>query len=249
VRRLIYALVAAVALAAAGLAIAGSGSPQAIRTVGGTFSATSVSDSRTQTCTNADGTFTFTTARYTGIATSSEPSLNGPIALQVRSAINTTKKVGTVDGALRIDVASGRRTEARFSAVFVNGQLSGLATGQAHDPNSRLVANVSADFGPTAGFGNGHLGGTSGGGAVQLQPGRCRTSKPVAEHSEARGTVSALSATSITVGGLTCTIPADANLAARLAKVKMTDRASIRCRLVNGQNTLLAISAKGGSKH
>ena len=81
-RRLIYALAAAAALAVAGLAVANSGSPQAIKTV--------------------SGTFTFTTARYTGTATSSEPSLNGAIRLHVQSAINTTRNVGTVDGTLRI---------------------------------------------------------------------------------------------------------------------------------------------------
>jgi hypothetical protein len=244
-----YALVSAVALALAGLAVANSGSPQAIKTVSGTFSASSVSDSRTQTCTNADGTFTFTSARYAGSATSSEPGLNGPIALQVRSAINTTRNVGTVEGTLRIDPASGRRIEARFSAVFVNGQLTGLAQGNARDSYSRLLANLSADFSPTAGFGNGRLGNAGGGGAVQIQPGRCQTPKPVPERSESRGSISALSATSITVGGLTCSVPADARLAARLATLKVGDRARIRCMLVNGQNTLVAISGKGDSKH
>jgi hypothetical protein len=244
VRRLIYAVASAAALAVAGLAVANSGSPQAIKTVSGTFTATSVSNSKTQTCTNADGTFTFTNARYAGMATSSEPGLNGPIALQVRSAINTTKNVGTVDGTLRIDPASGRRTEAHFSAVFVGGQLSGLAAGHAQDPYSRLLANLSAGFSPTGGFSNGHLGGTSGGGAVETQPGRCRTPKPVKERSEARGTISALSATSITVGGLTCTVPADARLAAQLAKVKLGGQARIHCMLVNGQNTLTSISGK-----
>jgi hypothetical protein len=246
VRRLIYALAATGALAVAGLAIADSHSPQAIKTVSGTFSATSISNSKTQTCTNADGTFTFTNARYAGTAMSSEPGLNGPIALQVRSAINTSRNAGTVDGTLRIDPTSGRRTEAHFSAVYANGQLSGLAAGHAQDPYSRLLANLSAGFSPTAGFTNGRLGNTSGGGAVEIQPGRCRTPKPISERSEARGTVSALSATSITVGGLTCTIPAGATLAAQLAKVKLGDRARIHCVLVNGQSTLKSIS--GGKR-
>ena len=77
---------------------------------------------------------------------------------------------------------------------------------------------------------------------MEIQPGRCRAAKPVSEHSEARGTISALSTTSITVGGLTCTIPAGATLAAQLAKFKLGGQASIRCTLVNGQNTLTSIS-------
>jgi hypothetical protein len=246
VRRFMYTLAAAAALAVAGLAAADSGSPQAIKSVSATFDAKSVSNSKTQTCANADGTFTFTKARYAGAATSSEPTLSGQIALQVRSAINTTKGLGTVDGTLRITTTSGRHTDAHFTAVYQNGQLSGLATGHAQDPYSRLLANLSAGFSPTAGFANGHIGDTSGGAALETQPGRCRPTKPISEHSEARGTVSALSVTSITVGGLTCTIPGGTTLAAQIAKVKLGGQASIRCTLGNGQNTLTSIS--GGKK-
>ena len=241
-RRFIYALASAAALAVGGFAAAESGSPQAIKAVSASFSATSVSSSKTQTCTNADGTFAFTNARYAGTATSSEASLNGPITLRARSSINTTRNLGTVDGTLRISTSSGRHTDAHFTAVYANGQLSGLATGHGQDPYARLLANLSATFNATAGFTNGHVGDSSGGAAVEIQPGRCRAAKPVSEHSEARGTISALSTTSITVGGLTCTIPAGATLAAQLAKFKLGGQASIRCALVNGQNTLTSIS-------
>lgn len=241
-RRFIYALASAAALAVGGFAAADSGSPQAIKAVSASFGATSVSSSKTQTCTNADGTFAFTNARYAGTATSSDASLNGPITLHARSSINTTRNLGTVDGTLRITTTSGRHTDAHFTAVYANGQLSGLATGHGQDPYSRLLANLSATFSATAGFTNGHVGDTSGGGAVETQPGRCQVAKQIREHSEARGTISALSTTSVTVGGLTCTIPAGATLAAQLAKVKLGGQASIRCMLVNGQNMLTSIS-------
>ena len=244
-RGVIYALAVAGALSVAGLAAADNDGPQAIKSVGATFTATSVSNSKTQTCTNAGGSFAVTSAGYSGTSTSSEPGLNGALTLRVRSAINTTKNLGTVDGTLRIVPSSGGKTVAHFTAVYANGQLSGLATGHAQDPYSRLVANVSAGFSATGGFTDGHLGGTSGGGAVAIDPGRCRTVKKIEEHSEARGTVSAISATSITVGGLTCTVPAGSALTAKLARVTVGARASIRCSLVNGQNTLTAFSGKG----
>ena len=164
------------------------------------------------------------------------------ITLRARSSINTTRNLGTVDGTLRISTSSGRHTDAHFTAVYANGQLSGLATGHGQDPYARLLANLSATFSATAGFTNGHVGDTSGGGAVEIQPGRCQVAKQIREHSEARGTISALSTTSITVGGLTCTIPAGATLAAQLAKVRLGGQARIRCTLVSGQNTLTSIS-------
>ncbi len=241
-----WLLALAVALAAAGFAVADTGSPKAIKSVSASFSATGVSNSRTQTCTNQDGTFSFTRADYAGTATSSDPSLNGPVKLHVRSSINTTKNVGVVDGTLRITTASGKNTDAHFDAVYQNGQLSGLASGHAQEPYARLLANLSAGFSATGGFTNGHLGNSSGGGAVEVQPGGCEPSHAQGEEqSEAHGTISALSQTSITVSGLTCSIPA--NLAAQIAsQFKLGDRVAIRCTLINGQNTLVKIKpAKG----
>ena len=245
-RRLSYGLAAVAALVSAGFAVADNGSPKAIKAVSATFSATTVSSSSTQTCTNADGVFVLTNARYTGTATSTDPSLSGPLTVQARSSINTTRNLGTVDGTLRIALASGRHTDAHFTAVYQNGQLGGLAAGGMPDPYARLLGNLSAGFSATGGFTDGRVGATSGGGAIETQGGRCqptRPPKPTSERSEARGTVSALSATSITVGGLTCAIPANAALTARLARVKLGARATIRCTLANGQSALTAVKA------
>src|SRR5436190_1636423 len=155
--RVIYVLAAAAALSVAGLAAADNDGPQAIKSVAATFTATSVTNSQTRTCSNADGSFAVTSAGYTGMSTSSEPGLNGALTLRVRSSINTTKNLGTVDGTLRIVPSSGRKTEAHFTAVYANGQLSGLATGHAQDPYLRLVANVAAGFSAAGGFTDGHI--------------------------------------------------------------------------------------------
>jgi hypothetical protein len=230
-------------LAAAGIAVAaGLHDARSVKSVAGTFTAASASTS-TRTCTTSDGkTIAVTNGRYAGTA-AGDPDFAGPIRIDARSMINTTDNVGTVEGRLRIDVASGEDTVAHFAAVYDHGRLAGLAAGRAHDPHVKVLANLSAGFTAAGGFADGKLGGTTGGSAVELGPARCEPQKERAEKSEARGTVSALSQTSITVAGLTCAIPAD--MAQRVnAAVKVGDRAEIRCTFSNGQNTLVRLEKK-----
>jgi len=242
-RKLLFAAAAVAALVAASVAVAdGIGGAKTAKSVAGTFTATSANVS-TRTCTTSDGkALAITDARYSGTA-SGDPDLTGPIVLRARSVINTTDGVGVVNGGLRIDVAAGSDTAAIYSAVYDHGNIAGLAFGRAHDPAARLVANLSAAFSATGGFTGGKLGGgTSGGSAVELGPGRCA---PAAQHekSDARGTITALSATSITVAGLTCNIPGDKSADVN-AKFKVNDRAAIHCSLVGTQNTLTRIQGR-----
>ena len=207
-RRLIFAAAAVAALVAASVAVAnGIGGAKTARSVAATFSATSANVS-TRTCTTTDGkSLAITDARYTGTATG-DADLTGPITLRARSVINTTDSVGVVDGWLKIDVASGRDTTAGYTAVYDHGNVAGVAAGRAHDPAARLVANLSAGFSAAGGFTGGKLGGgTAGGGAVEIGPGRCAPAANKPEKSEARGTITALNASAITVAGLSCNIP------------------------------------------
>jgi hypothetical protein len=242
-RRLILIAAGAAALTAAGIAVAaGLHDARSVKAVAGTFNATGASVA-TRSCTTSDGkTITTTNGRYTGIA-AGDPDLAGAIRIDARSIVNTTDNVGTVEGKLRIDVVSGEDTVAHFSAVYDHGKLAGLAGGHAHDPRVKLLANISAGFTAAGGFTDGKLGGTTGGSAVELGPAKCEPTKAKAEKSEARGTVSALSQSSITVAGLTCAIPPD--MAQKVnEKVKVGDRAEIRCALANGQNTLVRLEKK-----
>lgn len=242
-RRLLFAAAAVAALVAASVAVAdGIGGAKTAKSVAGTFTATSANVS-TRTCTTTDGkSLAITNARYGGTA-SGDPDLTGPIVLRARSVINTTDNVGVVDGSLRIDVASGRDTTANYSAAYDHGNIAGLAVGRAHDPSARLVANLSAAFSAAGGFTGGKFGGgTAGGSAVEVGPGRCApAAKP--EKSEARGTITALSAGSITVAGLSCNIPSDKSAAVN-ANFKLNDRAEIHCSLAGGQNTLTRIEKR-----
>jgi hypothetical protein len=242
-RKMTFAAVVLVALIATSYAVAhGIEGAKSAKAVAGTFAATGATTS-TRTCTTTDGkTIVVTDGKYTGAA-AGDPDLTGAITLRARSVINTTDNVGVVDGRLAID-ASGKDTQAVYSAVYDHGAIAGLAVGKAHGSNTKLLANLSATFSAASGFTGGKLGGgTAGGSAVELGAGSCKPSKTTAEKSEAHGTISALSTSSITVAGLTCAIPSDKSADVN-AKFKTGDSAQIRCSLVSGTNTLTSISGK-----
>ncbi|HEV8460850.1 MAG TPA: hypothetical protein VGQ38_09090 [Gaiellaceae bacterium] len=247
-RKLTYAIAMLVALVATGYAVAdGIHGAKSATKVAGTFTATGTSTS-SRTCTTDDGkTVVVTDGKYTGAA-SGDPDLTGNITLRARSVINTTDKVGLVTGSLKIDT-SGKTTNADYSAVYDNGSISGLAVGRAHDHGVALVGNLSAGFDAATGFTSGKIGGgTSGGSAVEVGGKGCKSDRQPNEKSEARGTITSLGAT-ITVAGLTCTVPSNVDV----SKFKQGDFVAIRCSFANGQNTLTSISAKGsdgdGHKH
>jgi len=241
-RKFTLAIAGLVALIATSVAVAhGIEGAKTAKAVAGTFSATAGSVT-TRSCTTSDNkTVVVSDGKYTGTA-AGDADLAGAITLRVRSVVNTTDKVGTVSGAFRID-ATGKDTQGAFSAVYDNGSIAGLASAKAHASNSRLVANVSASFDPAAGFTNGKIGHSDGGSAVEVGTGSCKPSHPSSEKSEAHGTVSAISATSITVAGLTCAIPGDKSADVN-GKLKQNDRAEIRCVVQNGQNTLVRYEKK-----
>jgi hypothetical protein len=244
-RRFTFGAVILIALVATSYAVAhGIEGAKSAKAVAGQFTAAATSTS-TRTCTTSDGkAIVVTDGTYTGTSTG-DPDLTGPITLRARSTVNTTDGVGVVEGRLKVDVASGRDTEAGFAAVYDHGNVAGLAVGRGHDPGAKLIANVSAGFAAATGFTGGKVGGgTAPGSAVELgAAGGCKPANQHPEKTEARGTISALSATSVTVAGLTCAIPAD-NSAAVNAKFKQGDTAEISCAFANGQNTLTRIEKK-----
>lgn len=239
-RKLTLGVVAVAALAAASVAVAhGIQGAKSVSAVSATFSA-STSNATTRACTTTDNkTLSIVDAKYTGNANGSA-DLTGPITLRARSVVNTTDGVGTVRGTYRIDVAHGRDTTGAFSTVYDHGSIAGLATGRAHVPGAQLLANVSATFTPGSSFADGLIGHTSGGGAVELATGRCKPQPSHPEHSEARGAISSLSGSSITVAGLTCTIP-QAKSAAVTSRFKQGDRVEIHCTYSGGRNALTRI--------
>jgi hypothetical protein len=240
-RKLLLAIVGLVALAVTSVAVAhGIEGARTATAVAGTFSATAGTVT-TKSCTTSDGkSITITDGNYTGTSTGDAP-LAGAITLRARSIINTTDNVGVVTGRLNIAVSGSQDTGAEFSAVYDHGSIAGLASGRGDQ--SAFVGNLSATFSASTGFTNGKIGGgTSGGSAVAFGSSSCNASGPTTERSEARGTISAISSTSITVAGLTCAVGSDQ--ASNVAKFKQGDTAQIECTFANGQNTLTEIKGK-----
>lgn len=241
-KKLLLATALLMALATAGVAVArGLDDAKSVTAVSGTFTATTVSNSQTRSCTTTDGkTLATTRATYSGAATGSA-DLTGPITLQTSSLVNTTDGVGTVEGKLKI-AASGGTTVAQFSGVYDHGSVAGLAAGHGATRSAKLLANVSGSFTASGGFASGKIGGgTAGGSAVELGPGRCAPASAVRESAEARGTISAVSSTSITVAGLTCVVPS--TLAVKVQGLHTGDRVEIRCTTANGATTLVGVKA------
>ncbi|HEY1538576.1 MAG TPA: hypothetical protein VGF63_04195 [Solirubrobacteraceae bacterium] len=239
-RKLILATAAVVALVVASVAVAhGIEGAKTAKSVAGTFSAAAGTVS-SKTCTTTDGkTIVVTQGKYTGTA-SGDADLTGAVTIQARSVVNTTDKVGTVSGQLKV----GNATRLAFSTVYDGGSVAGLATGRTASKNA-LLGNLSATFAPETGFTGGKIGGTAGGSAVETGGTSCKANAgPGTERSSARGTISALSSTSITVAGVTCAIPS--NLASDAAKVKQGDTVEIQCAFSNGATTLVKIQAAKG---
>jgi len=244
-RKVVLTMAGLAALVTTSVAVAhGVEGAKTAKAVAATFSA-SAGTTTSRTCTTTDGkTITVTDGKYTGTA-AGDADLAGAITLRVRSVINTTDKVGTVNGAFRIDV-SGRDTTGAFSTVYDNGSIAGLATGRAHSPGAKIVGNLSATFDPASGFAAGSKigGGTSGGSAVELGTGSCKAAASHPEHSAARGAISALSTASVTVAGLTCNLPSNKSADIN-AKFKTGDNVEIRCDFAGGANTLTRIEKRG----
>ena len=171
--------VAAAALIAAGIAAAHSQWTESTQAAAADFTASSVSQSRSNTCTGSDGTYQDATATYTGTATSSNPQLNGALEIRAHSVVNTTEQLGWLDGSFRVRPASGAGVNASFHAAIANGNLVGLATAGSHD-GGKLVASLSSAFTQAGGFTSGKLGsGTATGAAVLFTQGSCTKVKQI----------------------------------------------------------------------
>lgn len=239
-KKLALVAVSVAALAGAGVAVAHGidNGAQSVSAVAGSFTATAVSGSQTRSCTTSDGkTIASTKATYTGTASGS-PDLTGATTINARSTIDTTDGLGVVNGTLKVG-----KTEAHFSAVYDHGAIAGTASGHAATPHVQLLANVSATFSATAGFAGGKIGGTSGGSAVELGPGGCGEAKTPQKTVQADGAITAVTAGSIAVGSLTCTVPT--SLAVTVAtSYPVGTRVEISCSNVGGVKTLVKIDGK-----
>jgi hypothetical protein len=178
-RKPLAALAAALSVfALAGYAFAHDGGPNSVQATSATFIATTVADSRSDTCTGADGTYARTRATYSGTATSTDARLNGPMTVRATTLYNATTNLGVVSGRFRVG-----DTKGDFQAVDTNGSLAGFAEGKAKGPRGMLLANLSATFDPTTGFADAQLGGGAAPDTAVFVSGKCHD-----EHGETGAT-------------------------------------------------------------
>lgn len=245
-RRLTLVLAAAVALVATSLAAGAHRGDRSASAVTATFTATTVGSRATTTCSNSDGTFQITNATYTGTS-SGDPSLTGPIRLTVRAAINMTKRLGTIDGNVVVD-RPGRATRAHLTAVYQDGNVSGLLTGQALPPGQRFLGTFTASYSSDGGFGAGGIGaGNIDPAALTLAEGDCTPAKPASGQLKLiGGSVLSLTDSSITVGltaggTFTCSVAGGARGEISRQHIVVGDQVSAFCTFKGGQWTLLHV--------
>jgi hypothetical protein len=139
-------------LAITGGALAWHGGFSSGTLVSATFSANTVANSQSQTCTATNNdSIQVTEATYTGTATttSADTHLTGPVTIHATSVYDATTNAGTVSGDLTI----GTGFEGRFLTVNNHGTLQGMLAGF-ENGGGQLTGNLSSSFSTTGGFGS-----------------------------------------------------------------------------------------------
>ncbi len=244
-----FTLVAAAlsALVATGAAVAHWKTAD-LAAVSATLTATTPTNVKTSTYTCDGQTIEVTTGRWSGTATSTTPDLAGAADLYLKSVYNATKGLGWVDGKLKIRAADDR-TVVHVAGINSNGTLDAWIRGHAGKGDGALLGSLTGTFSKTAGLTAGAIGSGAGADAALLADGlRCSSTKPPkpSVHLLVRGTIEALSATSITVkpsdgtASQTCAV-ADAD---RVKRVAQGDRVEMKCSQVSGAWVLKEVRKK-----
>jgi hypothetical protein len=241
-KRLILITAVLSALVATGAAVAHLKTGD-VTQVSATLSAPTAANVQTRTLTCDGQTIEITTGRYTGTATSTTTDLNGTVDLFVKSTYNATKKLGWVDGWLKLR-ASDNRTRASFTAINVDGKLDGWLRGSAGHRDGLLFGSLAGSFSKTGGLTDGTLGtGTGANAAVIAKRVSCKSEdKPTRPSVRllVRGEVESVSATAITVtpkdgsANQTCTVK-DAD---DVKKIEKGDKVEMTCVQLAGTWTL-----------
>jgi hypothetical protein len=236
-KRFVLLAAALGALVATGAAVAHLKSAD-VAAASATLTATTPSNVQTRTFTCDGQTFEVTTGRWAGTATSTTADLNGAAVVHAKSVYNVTKKLGWVDGSIKIS-ASDDRTHLGFTAVNSDGKLDGWVRGHAGRGDGIVFGSLTAAFSKTGGLTGGAIGsGTGTNAALIAKTIRCtsqQTPKP-SVHLIVRGQIEAVSATSITVkpkdgtASQTCTVTDDDDV----DRVKAGDQVEMACSQVSG---------------
>ena len=243
-RKTSFVIAALAALVASSVAVAHLKS-SSLSPVSATLSAPTTVQVNTRTVTCDGQTIEFTSGRYTGTSTSTTPDLAGPVELRVNSVYNTTTKLGTVNGSLRIGAVDDR-SKAVFTAINSDGKLDGWLRGSAGHRDGAIFGSLSGSFSKAGGLTDGQLGtGTGANTAVLAKRAECKKAEETrpSVHLLVRGEVDAVSATSISVkpkdGSATQTCAVKS--ADDVKKVEKGDKVEMTCVQVAGVWTLAKV--------
>jgi len=216
-----------------------------VTAVSATLSAPTTAHLSTRTLTCDGQTIEISTGRYTGTSVSTTPDLAGPVELRVNSVYNTTTKLGTVNGSLRIGAVDDR-SKAVFTAINSDGKLDGWLRGSAGHRDGAIFGSLSGSFSKAGGLTDGQLGtGTGANTAVLAKRAECKKAEETrpSVHLLVRGEVDAVSATSISVkpkdGSATQTCAVKS--ADDVKKVEKGDKVEMTCVQVAGVWTLAKV--------
>ena len=243
-KRLILFIAALSTLVAASAAVAHLKTGD-VTQVSATLSAPTAANVQTRTVTCDGQTIEITTGHYSGTATSTTTDLNGTVDLFVKSTYNTTKKLGWVNGWLKLR-ASDKRTRASFTAINVDGKLDGWLRGSSSQRGGFLFGSLAGSFSKTGGLTDGTFGtGTGTNAAVIAKRIDCREEKPSrpSVFLFVRGAVDSVSASAITVkpkegsANQTCTVKS----ADQVKGIDANDQVEMSCVQVAGVWTLAKV--------
>lgn len=249
-KTIILGATAAVGLVLAGIAVAHL-SPSGSTAAAGTFTATR-DRADTRTCSGPDGRYEITRGRYVGAATGDNDALVGPIELQVRAVYNVDKKIGWLEGWLKIRKGDDdRRSTGRVWATLGDGgAVNGFVQGRVSHHYAGLFSGLTATFSPSGGFTNGKLGGAGGQTNLAVLVGRPCTggSSGIAVKLTVKGEITEITATSVSVkprdSSQTQSCARKTGTSPSLEGYAVTTNVEMSCGLVDGTMTLLKIKKR-----
>jgi hypothetical protein len=154
-RRALLASAAVAGLVAAGIAIADPGAPASTKSVSATFYTTAQQGpSHTTTCApvGADAYSSFE-GTFTGVASSGDARLAGPVTVHVHGVFDTTQNVGSLKGDIDIQNSVPGHFHGHFKAVQVGSGVQGWIDGNLGD-GTHLMGSLTSSFSTTTGFGS-----------------------------------------------------------------------------------------------
>jgi len=154
-RRALLLSAAVIGLVAAGIAIADPGAPASTKIVSATFYTTVLQGpSHTETCApvGADAYSSFE-GTFTGVASSGDPRLAGPLTAHVHQVYDTTRGAGSLKGDIDIQNSVPGHFHGHFKAVQVGAGVQGWIDGNLGD-GTHLMGSFTSSFSTTTGFGS-----------------------------------------------------------------------------------------------